>query len=321
MEIKQIFTSVDTTTEGGPTRIVTSGIPRLKGGSVGEKRDYFKRHYDSVRELLLNHPRGYPGMFGAILTEPSHPDGDIGVFFMTNTGYLNMCVHSAIGVAAACIETGMVPHHEGENSVKLETPAGIIKIKAEYRNNKLCNISIEPGPAFVQTPLINLDIGGGSSVSACMVFSAVLFIMIDVKPLGLHVDKEHEKRLQSLAIKAIEAVNKKMDVAGTNKESSTMVDLAFIYEDTGGNSCKSAVYSKAGVLDQSPCGAGTAGKIAMVCQTDSFQPENIYKNINMFGRKFEGRIIQNMNNKKPANVYTEILGSAQITGFHQFVIK
>jgi proline racemase len=321
MEMKQMFTSVDTNTEGGPTRIVTSGVPRLKGASVGEKRDYFKARYDSVRDGLLNHPRGYPGMFGAILTEPSHPDADIGVFFMTNTNYLNMCVHSAIGVAAVCIETGMVPHSEEETSVKLDTPAGLIKLKAEYRDNKLNRISIKPGPAFVHTPLIDLALGDGSSISACLIFSAVLFIMIDVKPLDLHVDKGHEKHLQSLAIKAIETANMKMATASAEKEAPCLVDLAFIYEDTGDNSCISAVYSKAGVLDQSPCGAGTAAKVVMACQTGNFQPEHIYKNINLFGKKFEGRAIKNMKSCNTEGVYTEISGSAQITGFHQFIIE
>jgi len=56
--------------------------------------------YDAIRNCLLNHSRGYSGMFGAILIEPIYPDADIGAFFMTNTGYLDMCVHSAIGVVA-----------------------------------------------------------------------------------------------------------------------------------------------------------------------------------------------------------------------------
>ena len=67
MRIRKIFTTVDTHTEGGPTRIVTSGLPPLKGESISEKRDYFKANFDDVRGRLLNYPRGYPGMFGAVL--------------------------------------------------------------------------------------------------------------------------------------------------------------------------------------------------------------------------------------------------------------
>ena len=61
-----MLTSMDTNTEGGPTRIVTSGVPRLKGASVGEKMAHFKTRYDYMRDGLLKHPRGYPGMFGAV---------------------------------------------------------------------------------------------------------------------------------------------------------------------------------------------------------------------------------------------------------------
>ena len=58
MNIKNMFTAIDTHTEGGPTRIITSGIPPLIGKTMPEKRDYFVNHHDQLRKFLLLDPRG-----------------------------------------------------------------------------------------------------------------------------------------------------------------------------------------------------------------------------------------------------------------------
>ena len=41
MKFTRIIETVDTHTAGEPTRIILSGIPKLVGDSVKEKRDYF----------------------------------------------------------------------------------------------------------------------------------------------------------------------------------------------------------------------------------------------------------------------------------------
>ena len=40
---------IDSHTAGEPTRIVVSGGPQLKGGSVAEKLEYLRKHHDVFR--------------------------------------------------------------------------------------------------------------------------------------------------------------------------------------------------------------------------------------------------------------------------------
>ena len=44
------ITSIDTHTGGEPLRIVTSGLPEIKGQTVLEKRRYFMEHYDHLMQ-------------------------------------------------------------------------------------------------------------------------------------------------------------------------------------------------------------------------------------------------------------------------------
>ena len=95
MKSKIEINTLDTHTEGEPTRIILSGVDDflLDKGSVKEKRDHFKENYDWIRELLMKEPRGHSDMFGAVLVEPEKEEADIGVFYMENKGYLWSCYY------------------------------------------------------------------------------------------------------------------------------------------------------------------------------------------------------------------------------------
>ena len=77
MRFQEMIETVDTHTGGEPTRIILSGIPKLEGNSVREKRDYFKEHYDYIRTRLTYEPRGHAGMLCACGGAAHHAGGRI----------------------------------------------------------------------------------------------------------------------------------------------------------------------------------------------------------------------------------------------------
>ena len=113
MGFRRWINTVDTHTEGQPTRIVISGAPPLPGSTMREKLEHFRHHCDGIRTTLLAEPRGHLDMFGAVLTEPVSPGADFGVFYMHNSGYMNMCGHATIGVCTALFELGRKAARDG----------------------------------------------------------------------------------------------------------------------------------------------------------------------------------------------------------------
>ena len=91
------FHAIDTHTVGEFTRIITSGFPKLEGDTMIERKNFLAKHYDKYRQALMFEPRGHHDMFGALLTDPIHPEADFGVIFMDTGEYLNMCGHGTIG--------------------------------------------------------------------------------------------------------------------------------------------------------------------------------------------------------------------------------
>ena len=108
LKFDRVISTVDTHTAGEPTRIVVSGIPKIRGKTLGEKIEYLRNEVDYVRSAIMKEPRGHNDMFGAILTEPTSADADLGVIFTDCGGYLTGCGHGSIGVATVAVELGWV---------------------------------------------------------------------------------------------------------------------------------------------------------------------------------------------------------------------
>ena len=98
---------------------------------------------------MLAEPRGHQDMYGCVLTEATHPDADFGVFYMHNSGYMDMCGHATIGVATALIDGGVVEVEEPVTRIKLDTPGGLVVVRAVVRDGRARTIAFRNVPAWV----------------------------------------------------------------------------------------------------------------------------------------------------------------------------
>ena len=82
MRAARYFASVDSHTEGMPTRVITGGVGPVPGATMLERKLHFEAELDDLRLLLMREPRGHGAMSGAILQPPTRPDADWGVLFI-----------------------------------------------------------------------------------------------------------------------------------------------------------------------------------------------------------------------------------------------
>lgn len=321
MQFNKKITTVDTHTEGGPTRTVIGGVPKLLGTSVKEKMNYFQRNHDSLRKLLMKEPRGHEGMFGSILTEPSNPKADIGVFFLTPSGYLNMCVHSAIGAAKCCLELGIIPKKESGKHIILETPAGLIKLLPNYESSILKSFILQSNPIFVHSHEKEIDIGLSHKIKAAIVFSAVWFLLVDLKQLNQKIVKDKVHELSELAKTIIDAANDQISIAHPQAPELNNFGLVMIYNELENNQAINMVLSPAGALDRSPCGAGTGAKITYLYTLGKIGMDENYINHGVYGTKFEGRVNKSIEVFNFPGAIVDVKGSAFITGFNDFILE
>src|SRR3989454_11373980 len=116
---------IDSHTGGEPTRVVIAGGPDLGRGSMTERRERFRKHFDWFRSAVVNEPRGSDVLVGGLLCEPSDSSCAAGVIFFNNVGYLGMCGHGMIGVVVTLGHLGRI----SAETHRLETPVGVVAVE------------------------------------------------------------------------------------------------------------------------------------------------------------------------------------------------
>lgn len=315
-----IFT-IDSHTAGMPTRLVLGGLPKIRGDSVAQKRDYVKSEMDYIRKFLCNEPRGHHGMFCAILTESTADKADFGVIWLCDDGYPDMCGHATIGVATVLIETGMVQVKEPSLELTLEVPAGLIRVKAEVKDRKVKSASFVNVPSFLYKKDLSIAVPDYGEVRGDVAFGGGWMFYVNVEEIGTKVRPENIGEL----VKAGTAIKTKFNdnfelVHPTNPNISKKLSAVYFVDSPTkkyANEKNAVILGR--LFDRSPCGVGTSGRVAILFARNKLGPKG-FVNESIIGTTFRGKLIEETSVGQYPAVVPEVTGSANITGFNHFVL-
>ncbi|WP_280536906.1 proline racemase family protein [Halopenitus sp. POP-27] len=321
MHTELLIEAVDTHTGGEPTRIVTGGLntDRFAGGSVEEQRDRFREEADDVRTLLMKEPRGHDDMYGAILVPPAAEKADLGVFFVDNGGYKDMCGHGTMGVVTALIETGYL---DPDGPVTLETPAGLVTADPELSTDGgVEHVTVENVSSYVLDSMtLSMDVDGDPvDVPVDVVYAGNVFAMVPASAFGMDVIPDNTATFVDYGVEVRERVNEAADFEDPFSGDRLVVDHTEFYEPRSGVDRNVVVFS-AGSVDRSPCGTGTCGKMALLHSTGELDVGEPYRHESVIGTRFEGRLRDARRRDGYAVVDPEITGSAYVVAKHTFLL-
>src|SRR5215208_7093509 len=211
MRFERVISTIDAHAAGEPLRIITAGLPPLRGGTVLERRRYMAEHYDDVRRTLLFEPRGHTDMYGAVLTPPVTPGADFGVLFLTNEGYSTMCGHGVIALTTVLLETGMLGRREPRTEVVYDSPAGLIRASAEMADGRVTSVSFRNVPAFRYAQGLDLATSVGP-VRADVSYGGAFYALVNAEDLGIEVLPENASALTRLGMEIRHAVERDIEV-------------------------------------------------------------------------------------------------------------
>src|SRR5436309_6796446 len=149
MRSDRVLATIDFHTGGIGMRLLTSGLGRLPGASIGEKRRWFQEHLDDLRTGLCLEPRGHRGLLIAVMTEPVTPSAHFGLFFIYPGGYYVSCGEGTIGAATVAVETGLVPRTGVATPVVIDTEAGVVETRARSAGDRVREVTLRWTPSFV----------------------------------------------------------------------------------------------------------------------------------------------------------------------------
>jgi len=322
MRFQRMITTIDTHTEGEPTRTVIGGLPHIPGKTMAEKMQYLKENLDSLRTMLVYEPRGNEVMSGAILTQPCHPDADIGVIYIEVGGYLPMCGHDTIGCCTAMIEAGIVPAQEPVTTIRLDTPAGLVVARVAVENLAAKGVTFRNIPSFLYQADVEVDVPDYGRVRTDIAYGGNFYALVDVRQVGLEIAPERAGDLVRAGIAIREAVNAQHHVRHPEKafiEGLTHVEFygPAVHPEAH---AKNAVVIPPGSIDRSPCGTGTSAKLATLYAKGELKLGQEFVHEGIIGTVFRARILEETKVGDLLAVVPEITGRAYVTGINQFVV-
>jgi len=322
MKLSRMINAIDTHTVGEPTRVITGGIPNLKGSTMAEKRQYLVNEMDYIRTALMHEPRGHSDMFGALITQPCNTDADFGVIFMDGGGYLNMCGHGSMGTVTAAIETGMIDADETLREVVMDTPVGLIKATATVTDKKVSEVSIENVASFLYKGDVVIDVPDIGRLTIDISFGGSFFALVRSVDLGLEILPKNAAELTEAGLKIRRAVNEQITIRHPLLHHITTCDLVEIYGTPTHPEAnlKNVVIFGKGQIDRSPCGTGTCAKLAALYAKGKIKEGEIFIYESILGTLFKGKIVGTEKVGEFDAIIPQITGSAYITGFNTLII-
>jgi proline racemase len=326
-QFSKIISTIDSHTAGEGTRLVTGGLPPIKGQTMAQKMAYAEEHLPWGPGLLLLEPRGHKDLFGAILVPPCSPEADLGVLFMDNQGYEPMCGHAVMGIVTTVLETGMAKKVEPDTTLTLDTPAGLVRAYAHLQDGQVTGVSMENVPAFVYRSGVPLDVPGLEPLTVDILFGGLFFAFVEADQVGLELRPANTGQLTELGMQILAVINDQIPVRHPElPHINKIIDLRF-YVEPGyeGADSRNVVILGNRMVDRSPCGTGTSAETALRYAQGRLEVGQSFTTESIIGTRFTGQAVAETQIGRPPDLFRAVIpkitGQAYLTGFHQFVLS
>lgn len=279
-QLRSHLNVIDSHTAGEPTRCIISGGPDLGSGPLQERLERLRRDHDPFRRAVLCEPRGSDVLVGALLVEPFARKSAAGVIFFNNAGYLGMCGHGMIGVAATLAFQGRIKPGEHE----IDTPVGIVNVHLQSATTA----TIRNIPSYRYQSGIELHVPGFGMVRGDVAWGGNWFFLV----------REHTYEIaHDLTLKHVEPltsftweIRRSLIAAGVTGADGAEIDHIELFTDPidVNNNSRNFVLCPGKAYDRSPCGTGTSAKMACLAADGILEPGQSWRQEGILGTVFEG---------------------------------
>ena len=322
MQITRTISTVEVHTGGEPFRIVTSGVPRMPGHSIVERRAWLRENADDIRKALMFEPRGHADMYGAYLTTPVSQAADFGVIFMHNEGYSDHCGHGVIALATAAVELGWVERRVPETRVGIDAPCGFIEAFVRWDGQHADGVRFVNVPSFIFKRDVTVQTPTWGAVTGDIAYGGAFYFYTSGQPHGLEIRESSIEALKQFGAEVKQAANIAFpvvhpDIPEINHIYGTIIDGA--PRHPGSTQANCCVFADREVV-RSPTGSGTAGRVAQLYLRGQLGLGESIVNESVIGTAFKARVLEETRVGEFRAVIPEVSGNAYICGFANWVL-
>lgn len=333
---RRVINTIDVHAAGELGRVVIDAHLRVRGGTMAERLSYAHDNLDDLRCLLLREPRGYPGACGVLVLPPILQDSDFSIIVMEQGGFRPMSGSNLICAVTALVETGMVSTSAPLTTLQIDTAAGTVRAQAEIVGGRAQSVTFQNVPSFVVALDHPLDLPDYGRVDVDIVFGGQFFVQANAADLGLKLEPGNAREIARAGAVLRTVAEQQFPVQHPEQPEINTIGLVMLHgptdparEDAGRNSVvlpngvvdlhDPATWT--GVLDRSPCGTGTCGRMAAKYARGEMNVGGTYSHHSLLGTSFEGSILGSTTVGPYEAILPTITGKGWISAFNRYVLE
>tara|TARA_B110000908_G_scaffold165915_1_gene216144 strand:+ start:6011 stop:6658 length:648 start_codon:yes stop_codon:yes gene_type:complete len=195
--------------EGEVGDVIVGGVAPPPGKTLWEQRTWIAKD-QTLRNFMLNEPRGGVFRHVNLLVPPIHPDAQMGWIIMEPEDTPPMSGSNSICVATVLLDSGIIPMTEPVTEMTLEAPGGLVRVRAECRNGKAEQITVRNLPSFAGQIGVPLEVPRIGQINVDTAFGGDSFVVVDAAALGFDLVASEAKALAVLGVAITNAANEQL---------------------------------------------------------------------------------------------------------------
>ncbi|MEO7967067.1 MAG: proline racemase family protein [Gemmatimonadaceae bacterium] len=334
MRLSGVIQAVDAHACGEHGRVIVGGVLDVPGTSMFDKMCWLRDHGDALRLRMLREPRGYPAANCNLVLPSSHPEADAGFVIMEQVEYPGMSGTNTICVVTVLLETGMIPMVEPVTELALETPAGLVRVRADCAGGKVRQVTFTNVPAFATHLDAVVEVPQLGSVKVDVAYGGMFYVIADAKQFGLRLTPDEGRDIVRIGEMVKAATHEQLPVVHPEQPGFAGVTIAQLSgpaHDAKSDWRNAVVVSTGkldwsrpstwtGAIDRSPCGTGTSAKMATLHARGLLPLNQDFRHAGVLGTIFTGRLVSETTVGPYRAVVPTISGQGWITGMASYVL-
>lgn len=309
--------------EGEVGDVIVGGVAPPPGDTVWEQRKWIAED-ETLRNFVLNEPRGGVFRHANLLVPPRHPQAQAAWIIMEPEDTPPMSGSNSICVATVLLDTGIIPMQEPVTEMVLEAPGGLVRVRADCAAGKAERITVENVPSFASRIAVPLEVDGLGTISVDTAYGGDSFVVVDAPALGLALQADEARDLAELGVRITNAANGQLAFVHPDhpdwRHHSFCLFAGALSRDDDGLRAKSVVSIQPGKLDRSPTGTAVSARMALLHAKDEMAVGDRFTGVSIIGSVFHGKILGTAKVGAVPAIRPEISGRAWVTGMHQHML-
>ncbi|MDQ6815867.1 MAG: proline racemase family protein [Actinomycetota bacterium] len=292
MRLSRVVQTVDAHCEGEASRVVVGGVVDVPGETMFDKKRYLECNRDDLRQLLLFEPRGHSALSAVLVLPSTNPEAALGYIIMEGTDYPPMSGTNTINTVTVLLETGMLEIVEPDTYLTLETPAGLVGIRARCSSGKCVSVAFRNVPSFATHIDQPIEVEGLGTVLVDIAYGGHFFVLTDAAKQGFEIVPEEAADLAAIGERIKTATGEQISVTHPENPSIHAIGLmTWTGSARAGGTSRNATVVSPGRIDRSPCGTGTAARMAALVRRGELRSGQDFLHESILSTTFLGRVV------------------------------